>query len=75
MKKRFSEFFSGKAVISVEERYRNAFLRMIFAEKIPASVREKGQNEGLIAEISPKFVKKIPFPHIHLPTGAKFSKL
>ena len=55
----FRDVFSGKALLRVEERYRSGFLRMIFFEGIPAKISEKGEGEGIFAEVAPKFVKKI----------------
>ena len=52
----------GRAVLRVEPRYENGFLRMILSENIPAKVyelTENGKKIGIEAVISPKFIKII----------------
>ena len=62
MLKKLTEYFRGRAVLRIEPRYENSFLRMLLSEKIPAKVyelTENGEKIGIEAVISPKFIRII----------------
>ena len=44
MLKKLTEYCRGRAVLRIEPRYENSFLRMLLSEKIPAKVYELTEN-------------------------------
>ena len=59
---RITDFFRGRVIMQIENRYESGFTRMLLSEKIPATVyelTENGEKIGIEAVISPKFLKII----------------